>query len=283
MPPDLWARWDLEPSIIVGIALLSAGYAYANGPFRRRHELGPPASRKQIAFFVAAQITLIVALLSPLDELGDTYLFSAHMLQHLLLATLWPPLMLLSIPEWLARRFWRGWVAAVGATITLPLFALAAFNLDIYLWHVPTLYDLTLTNGNVHILEHLSFMAFGLLNWWPILSPILEQRLSAPLQVLYLFLDGMLMMALGIVFTFIPVVLYTPYLSAPRLWGISAISDQQIGGLIMWYPGNVPYFIWLVLGFYKWIDSGEADPELYFAESPTIEPAHEPIPGVDPR
>jgi cytochrome c oxidase assembly factor CtaG len=112
-------------------------------------------------------------------------------------------------------------------------------------------------------------MAFGLINWWPVLSPIREQRLSYPLQVLYLFADGMFMMVLGIVFTFSPIVFYSPYLAAPRLWGISALTDQQLGGLIMWYPGNIPYAISLIAAFYKWFEGGE---EASPAQSPTIGP-----------
>lgn len=266
---EVLTQWTWEPSIIIGIALLSVGYAYAAGPLRKRRD-EPPFGRGRIALFVTAQIVLALALLSPLDELGDEYLFSAHMVQHLLLASLWPPLLLLSLPAWLVAPVFR-WspTASLAQFFVLPAIAIIFFNVDIYLWHIPALYDLTLESEGVHILEHLTFMAFGLINWWPILSPIKSQRLSYPLQVLYLFADGMFMMVLGIVFTFSPIVFYTPYLSAPRLWGISALTDQQLGGLIMWYPGNIPYAVSLIAAFYKWFEGGEeANP----AQSPTIGP-----------
>jgi cytochrome c oxidase assembly factor CtaG len=80
------------------------------------------------------------------------------------------------------------------------------------------------------------------------------------------------MMVLGIVFTFIPTVLYAPYAHAPRLWGISAITDQQIGGLIMWYPGNLPYATWLVIAFYRWFDAGGPEAQRIPQQSPTIGP-----------
>jgi putative membrane protein len=269
----LLTRWTWEPSVVIGLLLLTAAYAYAVGPLRRRFDLGPPAARGQISAFVLAQLVLILALLSPLDELGDTYLFSAHMVQHLLLAAVWPPLFLMALPTWLVRPVFRhAVIAPVALFLTYPVVAIAAFNLDVYLWHVPVLYDATLANTGVHILEHLTFMAFGALNWWPVLSPLPEQRLAYPLQVLYLFADGMFMMVIGIVFTFAPVVFYPPYASAPRLWGISALTDQQLGGLIMWYPGNVPYGVLLVIAFYRWFEGDEPAEQAVVQSSSTIGP-----------
>lgn len=261
--------WTWEPSILIGIVLLSVLYAYAVGPLRRRHNLGPPATKRQIVYFLLAQAILVLALLSPLDELGDEYLFSMHMVQHLLLAAVWPPLLLLSLPADVIRLLFRqSVVATLVEFFTLPVIAILAFNVDIYLWHVPALYDATLSNEWVHIGAHLTFMAFGLINFWPVLSPLPEQRLSYPLQILYLFANGMFMMVLGIIFTFSPTVFYTPYLSAPRVWGLSPVLDQQVGGLIMWYPGNVPYTVLLIVAFYRWFEGGEARP----SQSPTIGP-----------
>jgi cytochrome c oxidase assembly factor CtaG len=269
----LLTQWSWEPSVLIGLAALGGAYFYAVGPLRRRRAWGPPVSRTQVTYFVLAEIILIVSLLSPLDVISDEYLFSGHMVQHLLLATLWPPLMLMATPVWLARRIVN--LPVVSALVTFlvyPAIALLTFNIDVYLWHLPALYDATLSNAAIHIVEHLSFMFFGLVNWWPVLSPIPEQRLSSPLQILYLIADGMFMMVLGILFTFAPDPFYAPYTRAPRLWDISASTDQQIGGLIMWYPGNVPYAILLVVAFYRWFDS--ADPDYLDTQpisSPTID------------
>jgi len=254
----LLTQWTWEPSVVIGLLLLTAAYFYVVGPYRRRHELGSPVSPKQVTYFVLSVVVLVVSLLSPIDYIGDRYLFSVHMVQHLLLAAVWPPLLLLSIPGWLVADLLRWKVgAALIRALTYPVIALAAFNLDVYLWHLPGLYDLTLRNEQVHILEHLSFMGFGLLNWWPVLCPLRSLRLSYPLQILYLFLDGMLMMVLGIVFTFSPIVFYAAYASVPQLWGIPPLADQANGGLIMWYPGNIPYALLLIVAFYRWFESGE--------------------------
>lgn len=256
--PTLLTWWTWEPSVILGVLLIFGGYIYLVGPFRRRHALGPPATRAQVVAFALSELLLVIALLSPLDRLGDKYLFSAHMVQHLLLASLWPVLVLVALPDWLVRPiFRRPILGSVIDFLTLPVVALTFFNIDLVVWHVPVLYDLTLQNGAVHIAEHLSFMMFGLLNFWPVLSPLREQRLPYPFQVLYLFANGMFMMVLGILFTFAPIVFYAHYAAAHRLWPLSAIADQQIGGLIMWYPGNLPYGVLLCVAFYRWFDGDE--------------------------
>jgi putative membrane protein len=268
----LLSQWSWEPSVLLGIALLTGLYVYAIGPYRARHALGPPATRRQVIAFLAAQMTLVIGLLSPLDYIGDVYLFSVHMVQHLLLATIWPPLMLLAIPPWLGRRIlvWPVLGGLIGLCAQ-PVVATIIFNLDIYVWHIPFMYDATLANEYVHILEHVTFMAAGLIVWWPILGPVPENRLSYPIQTLYLFLNAMLMMVLGIVFTFAPDPFYAPYTRVPRLWGISAASDQQIGGLIMWYPGNLPYAVFLVVRFYQWFDGADPGRMEQQVQSHTIE------------
>jgi len=269
---DALFHWTLEPSILLGLLLLTGGFVFVASPLRKRRGLGPPLKKSPWIMLAASVLVLVLALVSPLDGLSDSYLFSAHMVQHLLLAALWPPLFLLAMSDWMVRPLFRRTAfKQLALFLTNPVVAIMLFNFDVYLWHLPGLYDLTLKNEGIHILEHVSFMTFGLLNWWPILSPLKEQRLSYPLQVLYLFVDGMLMMVLGIVFTFSPKVFYSGYLHAPRPWDISVLSDQQLGGLIMWYPGNVPYGIALVGAFYKWFEGHGRGASEILAESPTIE------------
>jgi putative membrane protein len=269
----LLSDWNWAPSIIVGLLLFYGAFLYGLGPLRRRHKLGPPASRQQLVYLGISFIILVFALVSPLDAIGDSYLFSAHMVQHLLLAALWPPFLLLATPGWLLRSLFKNPVfSSLMLFLTYPAVAILLFNVDIYLWHLPALYNLTLTNETVHIAEHLTFMAFGVTVWWPVLSPLHEQRLEYPLQLLYLFANGMFMMVLGILFTFAPTPFYSPYVAAPRLWGMSAATDQQLGGLVMWYPGNIPYAVALVVAFYRWFDSGQASPGNQRFQSPTIGP-----------
>jgi putative membrane protein len=201
---------------------------------------------------------LVVALLSPLDYVGDEYLFSVHMVQHLLLATVWPPLLLLSLPDEVIRPFVdREPVRVALRSLAFPAAAFLIFNLDITMWHIPAAYDATLQNSWIHILEHLTFMATGILAWWPVLSPVKSQRLSYPGQLLYLFAMLFPTMGLGIFFSFFQHPLYSPYVAAPRLWGMSAVTDQQLGGLVMWMPGNAPYALAMAVILIRWFDHGD--------------------------
>jgi putative membrane protein len=264
----LLTQWDLEPSILIGLALLALGYYYTLGfrigPFQRTfngslaHPEARPVRTSQLVWFWVSTAVLAVALLSPLDVLGDRYLFSVHMIQHLVLALVWPPLFLISIPAWVLRPvLLQPKILKVVKSIGKPVVAFLVFNFDLAVWHLPWLYDLTLRYEGVHIFEHLIFMAFGILAWWPLLSPLLELRLSYPLQLVYLFAQLWPMMALGVELSFVGYPLYTPYVSAPHLWGISPLADQQFGGLIMWMPGDGPYVLAMAFIFVFWLDRGD--------------------------
>jgi putative membrane protein len=249
--------WNLNPTLVLGFMALGGGYLYAIGPLRRRHGWAAAVPRWQVAAFLAGVAVLAFALISPLDALGDEYLFSAHMVQHMLLTLVFPPLLLVGTPAWLLRLLLRRprvlWIAR---GLTWPAVAFALFNGDFWLWHLPALYDLTLRNEAVHVLEHLTFMATATLSWFPILSPAPDKlpRLTPPLQLLYLFLSCQPMVVLGALLTFASQPLYTPYLAAPRLWGLSALVDQQLGGLIMWIPGSLIYILVMSVVFFVWIE-----------------------------
>ncbi|HEX8727664.1 MAG TPA: cytochrome c oxidase assembly protein [Ktedonobacterales bacterium] len=257
--PNLWLTWTLDPVLLIGLALILGGYLYAIGPARRRWNLGEPATRAQITYFALGWVALALSLISPLDTLGDEYLFSAHMIQHMVIAVVAPPLLLLGIPRWLAELPLRTDGARMAARwLAHPIVAFGVFQADIWLWHAPALYDLTLASDAVHILEHLTFLIFGLMYWLPILSPTpLIPRISRGFAVLYLFVGCQPMVALGALLTFAAHPLYTPYVDAPRVWGLSPLNDQQLGGLIMWLPTNIPYLIALSAAFFLWV--GERD------------------------
>ncbi|HLI08913.1 MAG TPA: cytochrome c oxidase assembly protein [Ktedonobacteraceae bacterium] len=253
--PSFWlTQWDWEPSILIGTALIVGFYLYAIGPLRKKYGLAS-ATRAQILCFLLGMGLMFLALVSPLDELGDSYLFSAHMVQHLFLTTIGPPLLLLGTPEWMAEPLLRNPVIfRIARFLTLPAVAFLVFNADFWLWHAPPLYDATLENEAIHILEHMTFVVFGLLFWWPIFSPLKRGLPRLPLggQMLYIFLSGMPMVALGAGLTFSPP-LYAPYLAAPRVWGISPAMDQQLGGLIMWIPGSLLNIVIVSVLFIRWM------------------------------
>ena len=253
-------QWDWEPSIVVGTALIVGLYLYALNSLRKRYYPAEQVKTGQTVAFLLGMFIMFLALISPLDELGDSYLFSAHMLQHLCLTMVGPPLLLIGTPAWMVKPLLRNRaVLLIAKFFTYPAIAFFLFNADFWLWHAPPLYNATLENQSIHILEHVTFIVFSVLNWWPIYSPLEAglPRLSPGGRILYLFLSGMPMVALGAGLTFAPP-LYTPYLAAPRIWGLSAATDQQLGGLIMWVPVNIAYIVMVSIIFIRWMQKQEA-------------------------
>jgi cytochrome c oxidase assembly factor CtaG len=246
--------WNWEPSILLGIAAFLGLYLAAIGPLRNHFKAASPVCNAQITWFILGAFFIFLALVSPLDELGDTYLFSAHMLQHSLLVFVVPPLLLAGTPAWLADALVHPrLVRPVARTLTHPISAFLLFNLVFAVWHFPTFYQAALENQNIHIFEHLCFMVTAVLNWWPIFSPsTLLPRLSAPVQLVYLFLEGIPCTVLGAVIIFQPTILYSAYVTAPSLLGLSPMTDQQIAGLIMAMPGGMAYMIAMSVVFYNW-------------------------------
>lgn len=252
-------RWNLAPSILIGAALVVGLYLYALGPYRRRFYPGVPIKRGQAVAFLLGVLIMLLALISPVDELGDDYLFSVHMLQHLCLATFGPPLLLVGTPAWMLERLLdRRVIFLLLKGLTWALVAFILYNADFLTWHIPSLYDASLESETIHIFEHLTFIAFGILSWWPILSPSPRlPRLALGGQILYIFLMGMPAVLLGAGLTFASP-LYAPYLSNPIVWGISHTVDQQLGGLIMWVPVNLFYIVIMSMLFLRWMQRQEA-------------------------
>jgi len=258
---NFWlTQWNWQPSIIIGTTIVLGSYLYAVGLLRKPSALIDGVKQSQVVSFWLGILVIFFALVSPIDEIGDRYLFSMHMVQHLFLTIIGPPLLLLGTPEVLLKPIIRNrLVFPIAKVLTHPFLAFFLFNADFWLWHAPSLYNATLTNQNLHILEHLTFIVFAVIYWWPIFSPMKEDlpRLSIGGQVLYLFLSGMPVVALGAGLTFAPP-LYTPYINAPRIWGLSAATDQQLGGLIMWIPGNILYIGIVSVLFIRWLQQQEA-------------------------
>ncbi len=185
-----WNRWDLHPSVVAGLALLGGLYVFLGGL---------RSARRHVASFLGALVVLFLALNGPLHNLSDTYLFSAHMGQHLLLTLVFPPLLLYGTPAHVIRPLLRPrWVMALGRVVTRPLAAALLFSGPIVIWHVPALYEAALRHHNLHIAQHLVFLTTAVLMWWPVLSPVPElPRIPHLLQMLYLFLLGIPMSITG--------------------------------------------------------------------------------------
>lgn len=204
--------------------------------------------------FAAALLVLVASLNGPLHALSDRYLFSAHMVQHLILTMLFPPLLLYGTPAAVARRIVRApWLVRLGRWFTRPVVAAAVFVAPIALWHLPAFYEAALRHHNLHVLQHVVFLTTAVLMWWPVLSPLPElPRAPYPAQLLYLFLLGIPMSLVGALITLADRVLYPFYAEAPRVWGLEVLADQQIGGLIMWVLGGLIFWGAMTVVWFRW-------------------------------
>ena len=278
--PTFWlTQWNLDPSILIATALIMGIYLYAVGLLRRPYKLIDGVTRRQVIFFYLGVLVIFFALVSPLDAIGDRYLFSVHMVQHLFLTMVGAPLLLIGTPGVLLKPLIRPRpIFLLAKFLTHPFMAFFLFNADFWLWHIPALYDATLTHEGIHILEHITFIVFGVISWWPVFSPLSEDLppLSTGGQVLYLFFSGMPVVALGAGLTFAGP-LYAPYLEVPRLWGLSAATDQQLGGLIMWVPGNIIYIIIVSILFIRWMQKQEVTQRAREAKRDVEEEAFRPL------
>jgi cytochrome c oxidase assembly factor CtaG len=255
-----WTDWSLDPSLVY-VALAALLYLLGSrGRFR-------PQPLQAAAFF-AGLLTIVIALDSPIDAYADQ-LFWVHMLQHVLLLTVAPPLILLGRP-W--PRMWRALPleprtavarTLVGARWTVPIRALARplpawilFTGTIVVWHIPGAYDATLTSGPVHGLEHATFFFFGLLFWARVIEPgPLRPRLVWPVRIAYTAGAMVVGWVLAIALVMAPHAIYGYYAALPaRPGGISALTDQQIAAGVMWVPGSLAYTLVFLIGFYRWLE-----------------------------
>jgi putative membrane protein len=250
-----------EPTVVAGSLALGLVYWLCTQRYRDRFVGSAPVSRgRQIAFYCGIGLTLL-ALASPLDVIADGYLFTAHMLQHLLLILGVAPLLLAGTPGWLLRDL-LGALRLTGFVrwARHPLVAFFGFNVVFALAHVPPFYELTLSSEPLHAAEHAVFVLTAMLMWMPILSPVPD--ISAPYpplgQVLYLFLQTVPASLVGGLLALAGTASYATYEAAPRLTALSAVEDQQLGGLIMWVGGGLYFLIATGVVFFAWAGREEA-------------------------
>lgn len=248
-----WTRFEVHVSTLIGCVLWIAAYYHVIA--RWRPAGATPATRMQQVAFVGGTVLLFLSLNGPLHDLSDNYLFSAHMIQHLIITLIVPPLWLMGLPTWSLRTvLQRPALLATGRALTGPLVAYAVYNVVFIGWHFPATYNWALVNHNAHILQHLMFIAAAVLMWWPVVSPVPElERIQTPVRMLYLFALGIPMSIVSAIITLAERAMYPWYEAAPRVFeNITALDDQQLGGLIMWVPGMIVFWIAITIIFFRW-------------------------------
>jgi putative membrane protein len=246
-----------SPPVAVNLILFLAVLVYVRGWFRLRRVFPNLISNWRLASFLSGISSLWIAIGSPLEAFDDLSL-SVHMVQHLLLMAVAPPLVLLGepllpllrgLPEWIVRGavgpFLRLTpVQALGRFLAQPAFCWLAATVALIGWHVPSAFDLALRSDGWHEVEHFCFFGTSLLFWWPVVLPFPSDarwgRWSIPL---YLFLGTLPGGALGAFLVFSDRVLYPSYASAPMLFSVTPFEDQVIAGALMWVFGTVAYLI----------------------------------------
>jgi putative membrane protein len=259
-PPFSWTWGEVHADVLVGVAVLAAAWAWAR-------RAGPRAGATADGLlFGGALLALVLALNGPLHDLSDYYLFSAHMVQHLILTLLVPPLLLAGTPGFMVDGLLRPLLArrlggAVIRTLTRPLPALGIYAVALVGWHLPGPYGVALETHAWHVVEHLVLIGTAVLAWWPVLSrSTLAPALPYAAQILYLFVFGIPMTVVAAMITGAEQILYPFYAASPRLFDLTPLADQRLGGVIMWVPAGIIPIVAFTVVFFRWAASENDDP-----------------------
>jgi cytochrome c oxidase assembly factor CtaG len=262
---DALREWGGDPSSVVALGAMAGSYAFGTRQVWLRAGVGRGVRSTQVACFAAALGVLALALLSPIDALSSV-LFSAHMTQHVLLAVVAPPLivlgaptvaMLFALPERARRRVpavtRHPFVLTAWRFVSEPLVACALHAAALWMWHAPRLYVAALDNGVVHFAEHASFVGTGVVLWWSILRPRAPRRSAYATGIVVLFLTALQSGALGALLTFSPTLWFPAQGAGAEWFSMTRLQDQQLAGLIMWVPGGLLYTAAMGVLFAAWM------------------------------
>jgi len=245
--------WPLDPTVYVGLAALFLGHAW----LARRVD---DAEAKHTLYFGLGLLTLWVALETPIDTISDHYLDSIHMLQHVLLGFVAPPLMLLGLSAKMAGQVAR---VPFAKAVTEPVPAQIIAAGVMIGWHLPALYDATLRSESLHVVEHLTFIAAGLVLYWPILEATSAQarwQLSPAFKLLYMLAATLPQDGVALVLLFSRVPFYEFYVHVPRLVdSLTPIIDQTLAGAVLMVLGKASLAVVALSVFFRWFGGEHAD------------------------
>lgn len=253
-----------HPEVWLLVAFLAAAYVYmvrVIGP--RAVPVGQPVlSRMNAVAFPLAMLTLWVASDWPLHDISEEYLYSAHMIQHMMLSYFLPPLALMATPAWLARiLLGEGAIRRAVSFLSKPVVAGVLFNAMVMILHIPLLVNASLDNGALHYALHVLVVASSLLMWMPVCGPVPEFRMGIPGAMIYLFLQSVVPTIPAAWLTFADGVVYDAYDKPLRLWGVSAVDDQQLAGAVMKTAGG--FFLWSIVIYLFFKKFAVRDEEAY--------------------
>ena len=253
--------FHLHPDVALLLGGLWAAYLVA---VHRHHEGDPGAEggrrRKQVLFSIG-MLVLFIGSTWPVHDLAEERLYAAHMLQHMLYTLVAPPLLIAGIPSWMWRGFLRVRpLAVVFRFLVRPLVALIVFNAVLLFTHWPAVVEASVRSEPLHFALHVLVVGSGIVMWWPVMSPLPEvPALSAPGQIVYLFLQSIAPTIPASFLTFGSSPLYPVYAGFPRIWGISVLDDQLMAGLLMKLGGGAILWGFIVTIWFRWYARDERE------------------------
>jgi putative membrane protein len=259
-------EWLSDPAVLAPLALFAGIYVWrfvqVRGEAAARGRPATGAGPLQALAFAGGMLALLAALVSPLDGLGEDYLFSAHMVQHVLLGDVAPLLILLGLSRVIMRPATRRLTSLERrlGPLASPATGIAIWLGLMYLWHVPALYDAAAESAGVHLLEHASFFAAGVALWWPLIQPVPMRRRLTGLQPLgYIGAAKAGLAALGLYLAWSSTALYPYYEQTPRIWGLTPVEDQNVGGVIMMVEQSFTLVLVMVALFVRLLAQSEEE------------------------
>ena len=256
-----WLDWHLHADVVLLCATLIGAYLYAIKVLRPRLSDAGRVRGTQVVLFLLGVFTIFVATGTPIHDLSEQYLLSMHMLQHLLLTLVAPPLLIAGVPGWLWQAMLGGRrVLPIAKVLLHPLVTFGVFNFLIVVTHLPFVVDYGLRHHLFHFVVHAALVGSALMMWWPVVGgmPALP-RLTYPYQMAYLFVQSLLPAVIASFITFSRTAAYEFYEQAPRVWGITAVEDQQIAGGIMKMSGTLILWSFIGVAFFRWYAKEEAE------------------------
>jgi len=255
-----WRHWHNEPYLIGGLVLLAWGYALLTGPLQGK--LDPRASTPawKAWSYYSSLVIFYLAVGSPFDQLGERFLFSAHMAQHMVLIYPCAILFLVGLPPWLVDKFAAvPVIRQIGWFFTHPVVAGIIYVMVQSVWHLPALYDLALQDRLMHVLEHVTFFGSAVMFWWPVLANSrVWPMITYGSQMIYLFAVAVGLTPLFVAVTFSSEVLYPTYEFAPRIIdNFGPMDDQLLAGAIMKLSNVLMTFLAFCFVFRRWYRQSE--------------------------
>lgn len=244
--------WHAHVDVWVLLGSVVAAYLIAC----RRHEerTGQATPRRRTVLFLSGMAVLWIASDWPIHDLSERYLYLMHMVQHMLFMFLAAPLLVTGIPAWLWRDVLRpAPVRRAFGFLTRPVVALIVFNGVLLFTHWPAVVEAAVGSELTHFSLHVLVVASAVIMWWPVISPLPElPPMSPPGQMLYLFFQSLAPTIPASFLTFGHQPLYPVYATFPRIWGIGAMTDQLIAGLIMKLVGGMILWVVIAVVFFRW-------------------------------